>query len=311
MRQGKVYKSTGNQYLVRDEQQHFWTCTLKGKLKIDENITSSNPIAVGDIVEFDVDNEETMQGIIKEILSRTNYIVRESPQNRRHQQHIIASNLDQAIIIATLYQPRTSLGFIDRFLVTAEAYHIPALIVFNKSDLYDADDLEELDHIREIYQRAGYEILLVSAISEEGATVLKDKLRGKTSLLSGHSGVGKSSIINLLNAKQQIKVREVSDWSGKGKHTTTFAEMMDLPFGGQIIDTPGVKEFGIVNIEREELAHYFPEMRTKIPTCRFNNCMHLNEPGCAIKVGTADGSIAVERYESYLSILDSISAHNY
>ncbi|MBX9449768.1 MAG: ribosome small subunit-dependent GTPase A [Taibaiella sp.] len=310
MRQGKVYKSTGNQYLVRDEQ-HFWTCILKGKLKIDENITSSNPIAVGDMVEFEIDNEETRQGIIKEILPRTNYIVRESPQNRKHQQHIIASNLDQAIIIATLYQPRTSLGFIDRFLVTAEAYHIPALIVFNKSDLYDTEDQEELDHIRGIYQRAGYEILLVSAISKDGATVLKEKLKGKSSLLSGHSGVGKSSIINLLNAKQQIKVREVSEWSGKGKHTTTFAEMMDLPFGGQIIDTPGVKEFGIVNIEREELAHYFPEMRTKIPACRFNNCMHLNEPGCAIKAGTEDGSVAIERYESYISILDSIPAHNY
>lgn len=311
MRQGKVYKSTGNQYLVRDKQQRFWTCILKGKLKIDENITSSNPIAVGDLVQFEADNEETGQGVIKEILPRTNYIVRESPQNRKHQQHIIASNLDQAIIIATLYQPRTSLGFIDRFLVTAEAYHIPALIVFNKSDLYHAEDLEELDHIREIYQPAGYEILLVSAISKDGATALKERLKGKTSLLSGHSGVGKSSIINLLHAEQQIKVQEVSGWSGKGKHTTTFAEMMDLPFDGQIIDTPGVKEFGIVNIEREELAHYFPEMRTKISACRFNNCMHLNEPGCAIKTGIEDGSIALERYESYISILDSIPAHNY
>ena len=311
MRQGKVYKSTGNQYLVRDERRHFWSCILKGKLKIDDNITSSNPIAVGDMVQFEVDNEETRQGIIKEILPRTNYIVRESPQNRKHQQHIIASNLDQAIIIATLYQPRTSLGFIDRFLVTAEAYHIPALIVFNKSDLYDADDQAELDHIRGIYQPAGYEILWVSAISQDGTTVLKEKLKDRTSLLSGHSGVGKSSIINMLDAKQQIKIREVSDWSGKGKHTTTFAEMMDLPFGGQVIDTPGVKEFGIVNIEREELAHYFPEMRTKISTCRFNNCMHLNEPGCAIKAGIKDGSIAIERYESYISILDSIPAHHY
>lgn len=304
--EGLVYKSTGSHYITKATDGIFWRCTIRGKLKIDHHITSSNPIAVGDHVVFDIENEAEKQGVITQIKPRLNYIVRESPHNRKHHQHIIGSNLDQAIIVATIVQPITSFGFIDRFLVTAEAYHIPAVILFNKADLHTDAILEAYEYTKEIYEQIGYKVAAISTLDAACMSDLKELLQDKVSLLSGHSGVGKSSIINLLDPNRDLKVQEVSDWSGKGKHTTTFAEMMDLEFGGQIIDTPGVKEFGIVNINKEELAHYFPEIKAHIHNCRFNNCIHINEPGCAVKVAVESGEISEDRYVSYQNILASL-----
>lgn len=302
---GLVYKSTGSWYLLRDEQGEFRNARIKGKLKIDEDISSSNPVAVGDYVLFETEEGEEKTGIIHEVTDRTNYIVRVSPQNR-NQKHIVASNIDAALVIATIANPRTSTGFIDRFLVTAEAYHIPAIIVFNKIDLLNQKQQAVLEEWKEMYINAGYEVFTISALDKEDVGVLATRLKGITTLFSGHSGVGKSTLINQLIPGKVLKTKEISDWSGKGQHTTTFAEMFDIPGGGRIIDTPGVKEFGLIDFEREELAQYFPEMRALMSGCRFNNCLHINEPGCAIKEAVMEGKMAGERYANYLSIMDSI-----
>lgn len=302
---GIVYKSTGSFYLVTDAQGRVWSCRVRGKLKLDDEISSTNPIAVGDEVDFIIEDEQALTAIITTISPRENYMVRTSPHNK-HQKHIVAANLDQALLVATIKSPRTSLGFIDRFLITAEAYHIPAIIVFNKADLLTGKYHEEWLERKAIYESIGYTTFAVTALTGAGAQELEQRLQGKTTLFSGHSGVGKSSLINLFVPNVQIKVKEVSNWSGKGQHTTTFAEMYNLKVGGAIIDTPGVKEFGIVDMGKEELSHYFPEMRDRIQQCKFNNCMHINEPDCAIKAAVLNGAISVERYDSYLAILDSL-----
>lgn len=302
---GHVYKSTGSWYNIRDEQGRFYNARIKGKLKIDEEISSSNPVAVGDHVMFEVENDVQNTGIIHSVIDRHNYIVRVSPQNR-NQKHIVAANLDAALVVATLNDPRTSTGFVDRFLITAEAYHIPAIIVINKTDLLKGKYLRQLEEWKEIYTGAGYEVYPVSTKEQIGIDILKERLKDITTLFSGHSGVGKSSLINLLIPGIELKTKQVSDWSGKGQHTTTFAEMFDMPGGGRIIDTPGVKEFGLIDLEKEELAQYFPEMRRHMHDCRFNNCIHINEPGCAVKAAVNEGTISVERYANYLTILDTI-----
>lgn len=308
---GVVYKSTGKYYQIKTADGSWWTCKLKGKIKLDGAITSSNPIAVGDIVDFEIESKEGLLGTIFSIHTRRNSIARISPQNRRHQQHVIASNLDQVLIIATLANPSTSQGFIDRILITAEAYHIPATIVINKADTFDTILKNEFDYVRHIYGQAGYEVLLTSTVSTNGLQELISILQGKKTLFTGHSGVGKSSIINLLSPQAEQKVQEVSDWSGKGKHTTTFAEMIDIDHGGAIIDTPGVKEFGIIGIDKYELSHYFPEMRPRLTDCKFNNCLHINEPQCAIKAAVESHEISIERYESYLSLIESLPEPQY
>lgn len=302
---GLVYKSTGSWYLVRDEAGKFWNARVKGKLKIDTDISSSNPIAVGDHILMEVENEDTATATIYEVTDRHNYIVRVSPQNR-NQKHIVASNLDVALVMATIASPRTSTGFVDRFLITAEAYHIPAIIVINKTDLLTEKQLYALSEWIEIYTTAGYEVFPITALKPESAEELKVRLNGLTVLFSGHSGVGKSTLINQLIPGKELKTQRVSEWSGKGQHTTTFAEMFDVPGGGKIIDTPGVKEFGLIDFEKEELAQYFPEMRALMKDCRFNNCLHTNEPGCAVKEAVISGALSTERYANYVTILDTI-----
>ena len=299
-----VYKSTGSWYNVKSESGRFFNARMKGVLKIDD-ITSTNPVAVGDKVNIEIENETEGTAIINEILPRHNYINRQSPRFK-HQHHIVAANLDQSILVATLKEPKTSQGFIDRFLVACEMYHVSAFIVFNKSDLYKTKELEKYEQWKTMYETVGYKVLLVSADKNEGIEQLNSILNNKISLLSGHSGVGKSSLLNVLMPGMNRKVQDVSGWSGKGQHTTTFAEMFDLPGGGSISDTPGMREFGLVDIEKSELSHYFPEMRDRLNGCQFNNCMHINEPDCAIKQAVRQGEIFEDRYVSYVNILESI-----
>ena len=301
--QATIYKSTGSWYTVQTDAGQTYKARIKGKFKID-GITSTNPIAVGDIVNIEHDvNEDTV--MITEIYERKNYINRVSPHNK-NQHHIVASNLTQSLLFATLKDPKTSLGFIDRFLVISEAYQVPAIIVFNKIDLYAAKEREKFDHIRLTYEAIGYKIMPMSLRSGEGTTEVKTLLQNKTTLLSGHSGVGKSSFINFLFPELALKTQNVSDWSGKGLHTTTFAEMFNLPGGGKLIDTPGIREMGLVDIGKDELAQYFPEMQAVVSACRFKNCLHIEEPDCAVKQAVNNGTIDPERYVSYLTIRDSI-----
>lgn len=301
--QALVYKSTGSWYVLRNEEGEEFNARIKGKFKIDD-ITSTNPIAVGDVVDVNKeDGEESI--VITKIHDRKNYITRQSPHNK-HMHHIVASNLDQSILLATLKDPKTSTGFIDRFLVASEAYHVPAIIVFNKTDLYKLKEKEKFERIKEVYEKIGYPVYPMSVSNNEGIDAVKELLKDKITLLSGHSGVGKSSFINTIFPENIIKTQEVSGWSGKGLHTTTFAEMFDLPFGGKIIDTPGMREFAMMDIEPHELSHYFPEMKALIQDCKFNNCMHIEEPGCAVKKAVEENKIAPERYISYLNILGTI-----
>ena len=304
-----VYKSTGSWYVVKDENGKIWNARMKGIFKID-GITSTNPIAVGDRIRIESENELESSSMITEILPRKNYINRQSPRHK-HQHHIIAANLDQSLLVVTLRDPKTSQGFIDRFLVASESFHVPALLVFNKSDLYRSKELELFDHLKNMYETIGYKVFQTSVKEGVGLDVLGAALQNKTTLISGHSGVGKSSLLNALLPTLQIKTQEVSDWSGKGMHTTTFAEMYDLPGGGAIIDTPGMREFGLVDISKQELSHYFPEMRDRLQECQFNNCQHINEPGCAIKDAVAAGQITEDRFVSYYNILESIGAKGY
>ncbi|MEO8769296.1 MAG: ribosome small subunit-dependent GTPase A [Ferruginibacter sp.] len=306
--QATVYKSTGSWYIVRNNNGQIFNARIKGKFKID-NITSTNPIAVGDIVE--IDNEADFEStVITEIYERKNYINRVSPHNK-NQHHIVAANLDQSLLFATLKDPKTSLGFIDRFLVISEAYQVPAIVVFNKADLFAKKEIEKFELVKEIYEPIGYKIMLMSLEKNSGVEETKALLKDKITLLSGHSGVGKSTFINHLFPDLKLKTQDVSGWSGKGLHTTTFAEMFDLDFGGRVIDTPGIREMGLVDISKQELAHYFPEMHAVMNDCQFNNCMHLEEPGCAVKAGVNDGSIHAERYISYLNIRDTIIKKSY
>lgn len=304
-----IYKSTGSWYQAKTLDGKVFQCRIKGIFKID-GITSTNPIAVGDEVEIELENEEGDVATIVDIYERKNYVGRQSPHNK-HQHHIVASNLDQSILFATLKDPKTSQGFIDRFLVACEMYHVPAIIVFNKADIYKKKEMALFDAMKAMYETIGYTVLLTSIINNDGIDTIKNLLHSKTSLLSGHSGVGKSSFINVIFPELDLKTLEVSGWSGKGMHSTTFAEMFDLPFGGKIIDTPGIRELGLVDIEKQELSHYFPEMRTLINECKYNNCLHINEPGCAVKSATEQGLLPMERYISYYKILETIEDDKY
>lgn len=296
---GLVIKSTGSWYDVLTEEDKTINCRIKGKFRT-LDIKTTNPIAVGDHVDIELEQEQET-GLITFLHPRKNYIIRKSI-NLSKQAQIIAANLDQAFLIVTLASPRTSLGFIDRFLVTAEAYDIPAKLIFNKLDLFSEEGLEILEDYKSIYQKAGYSCYSVSAIKETNLDQIRDLLKDKVTLVSGHSGVGKSTLINALLPGKELKTGEISDWSDKGKHTTTFAEMFQLPFGGYLIDTPGIRELGIFDIEKQELGGLFPEIRKLMSNCRFHNCRHINEPGCAVLDALEKGEFESSRYESYLSI---------
>jgi ribosome biogenesis GTPase len=316
---GKVYKSTGSWYVIRTADGTAWNARLKGLFKLD-GITSTNPLAVGDDVDLEVENEEEKTATITAIHDRRNYINRQSPSHRM-QHHIVAANIDQSLLIVTLKEPRTSQGFIDRWLVTCEAYHVPAVLLFNKCDLYRKKEEERFAAWQKMYGDVGYGLIRMSIKTGEGLDEVKELLQNRISLLSGHSGVGKSSFLNALFPSMRLKTQEVSGWSGKGIHTTTFAEMFDLPSSplaattmlpsGRVIDTPGMREFGLVDISRPELSGYFPEMRALAGQCQFNNCLHLEEPGCVVKAAVQEGSISPDRYISYCAILGSIEENNY
>lgn len=297
---GIVTKSTGSWYSVLKPDGTFIECRLKGKFKV-LGIKTTNPLAVGDHVVFRVLREEGT-GVITQILPRKNYIIRKATKLSKLS-HILAANLDQAIIIVTLAEPRTSTGFIDRFLITAEAYHIPAVIIFNKIDLYKDGKMEELATLKSVYEAAGYPCYAVSALTGENTGDVMELLKDRVSLLAGHSGVGKSALINTLEPGLDLKTKPISRAHKKGVHTTTFAMMFRLSFGGFIIDTPGIKEFGLYDLDRKTLAERYPELRALMHACKYTNCTHLHEPGCAVKEAVKNGEISMIRYDGYLRIM--------
>jgi len=298
---GVVIKSTGSWFNVRTDDGFVIRCKLKGNFRT-KGLKTTNPLAVGDKVEFDYRDEEKV-GLINKILPRYNYIIRKSTKLSKVS-HIIAANIDLALLVVTIREPRTSVGFIDRFLVTAEAYHIPAALVFNKIDIYGETDFERLDELTKIYEAAGYKTFRVSALTGRNIIDVKAEIKNKVSLFSGISGVGKSQLVNAIEPGLKLKTGDISAYHLKGKHTTTFPEMHSLTFGGFIIDTPGIREFGLVKFRKEEIAERFPEMRRYMHECQFNNCTHTHEPHCAVKEAVKNGKIALSRYESYLRIFN-------
>jgi len=304
---GLVTKSTGSWYQVSVPDGRVYQSRILGRFRT-QGIRTTNPVAVGDWVDI-VPEPGQDTAVITYLHDRKNYVLRKSVNLSKHAQ-IIAANLDQAFLVVTLASPPTSLGFIDRFLVTAEAYGIPTGIIFNKLDLFSEEGLEILAEYRDIYERIGYPCFQVSALEGTHVDELEAVLKDKTTLISGHSGVGKSTLINRICPGLKLRTGEISDWSDKGKHTTTFAEMIPLPFGGYLIDTPGIQEFGIVDIDQEELAHFFPEMRAMLNHCRFHNCQHLQEPACVVRDAVEEGDIAESRYDSYLSIYHNNETRN-
>lgn len=300
---GTVYKSTGSWYSVKTSDGTFFDCRIKGKFRM-EGIKSTNPIAVGDVVHFELETQNDNQtGVIKAINPRQNYIVRKSV-NLSKQTHIIASNIDLVFLLVTIDNPPTFTSFIDRFLVTAEAYGIKVILVFNKMDAYGANPKNTVEILTQIYSSIGYECIKISAIKAENLGPIKNMMKNKTSMFSGHSGIGKSTLVNAIEPSLNLKTKAISGSHQQGQHTTTFAEMFDLSFGARIIDTPGIKGFGVVDIEPHELDQYFPEFFALKPQCKFHNCLHVHEPKCAIKTALDNKDIAPSRYQSYTQILD-------
>lgn len=299
---GTVYKSTGSWYTVKTDDGVFYDCRIKGKFRI-KGIKSTNPIAVGDRVVFELEKSgDETNATITEIKDRKNYIVRKSV-NLSKQTHIIASNLDQVFLMVTLNNPQTFTSFIDRFLVTAEAYGIPAVLLFNKVDSYDEDELLDVKYLAALYRSIGYTCVGISAKTGKNVDKVKEMMTGKISMFSGHSGVGKSTLVNTIDKELNIKTKEISEQHMQGQHTTTFAEMYDLDFGAQIIDTPGIRGFGIVDMEKEEIGDYFPEFFALKSECKFNNCLHIDEPKCAVKDALDNDEVAWSRYKSYVQMI--------
>lgn len=306
-KQGLVIKSTGSWYKVESEESEMIDCQIKGKFRI-KGLRTTNPLAVGDRVGFVMNEDGT--GVIESIEERKNYIIRKSV-NLSKEAHIVASNVDRAFLVVTLVKPPTSLGFIDRFLVTAEAYSIPVTILFNKVDVYDDEAFDKLDIYRSIYDSIGYTCMEISALTGYGMEALRESMESKINLLSGHSGVGKSTLINALIPGLEIKTSGISDAHSKGRHTTTFAEMHHMENGGYLVDTPGIKGFGLVDIPKEELHHHFPEFFERLSDCKFHNCLHINEPGCAIKAAVESGELPYQRYESYFMMFNDDESSPY
>lgn len=309
MKEGIVIKSTGSWYLVQLDPNTVLECRIIGKFRLDGK-KLTNPVAVGDRVRVEPDMEEG-SGVIREILPRQNYVVRQSPR-RKHDLHLLASNIDQAMVVVTITNPNLKQGFIDRFLLMTEPYDIPVAIVFNKADLYNEGDLGVYEYLKTIYEAIGYEVMLVSATEGSGLDRLRKWLTDKTTLVSGQSGVGKSTLINAIQPQLDLRTAEISDYSGKGQHTTTFAQMYNLDFGGAIIDTPGIKTLAFNHLEPMDVAHNFREFFEVSDDCRFRGkCLHRNEPGCAVKKGVEAGEISELRYANYLTIVEEIEEINY
>jgi len=296
---GLVYKSTGSWYQVKSDEGKFYQCRIKGKLRL-SGIRSTSPVAVGDRVGFDLDDEAV--GVIHTIDQRENYLVRKSV-NLSKQLHIIGANIDLVFLVITLKNPETFTTFIDRFLVSAAAFGIETVLLFNKMDQYTEEELERVNELKGLYTSIGYQSVLCSTKSDQGMSELRNLMKDNTSIFSGHSGVGKSTLINTVAPELLLKIGEISEQHGQGQHTTTFAEMFDLSFGGRIIDSPGIRGFGIADINKEEIARYFKEFFKASENCKFNNCQHLSEPGCAVKSELEEGTIAESRYQSYLSMV--------
>lgn len=306
---GKVIKSTGSWYEVKTDTGHVYSCRVVGKMRL-EGLKLTNPIGVGDIVHFEVSDEEADEGLIKSVKPRKNYVLRQSPR-KKHHLHLIASNIDQAMLVVTIVEPMLKQGFIDRFLVMTEPYDIPVIIVFNKGDLLGEKGMLVFEDMKDLYLGLGYEVMLISAEKGGGLEDVKEKLKGKTTLISGQSGVGKSTLINAVHPTLELKTTELSDYSGKGQHTTTFAEMFELEFGGELIDTPGIKTLSFNHLEAMDVAHNFREIFKFSEDCRFGNCTHINEPGCAVKAAVEEGEIHPWRYANYLQIVEEIEDQNY
>ena len=309
MQKGIIVRSTGSWYQVRLEDRTQLNCRIVGKIRL-AGIKTTNPLAVGDEVSITIEDNEERTGIIKKILPRRNQVLRQSPR-KKHQLHLIAANVDQAVLMVTIAQPKLKQGFIDRFLLMTEPYNIPTTIIFNKADVYTEGDLAVYEYLKNLYQKIGYNVLLVSAMERTGIEEFRDLLKDKTSLIGGQSGVGKSTLVNALQPSLQLKTMEISDYSGKGQHTTTFAEMHDLEFGGYIIDSPGIKTLSFNNLEPLDVAHNFREIFEMSKNCKFSNCMHRNEPKCAVKDAVESEEISELRYNNYLLILGEVEDQNY
>ena len=305
---GTVYKSTGSWYTVKTENGKAYECRIKGKFRL-KGIKSTNPIAVGDHVDFELETKnDTVTGVINKIHDRKNYIVRKSV-NLSKQTHVIASNIDQVFLLITIDNPPTFTTFIDRFLVTAEAYSIKTILLFNKIDTYDEDTLLEVKYLAAVYRKIGYECIGISATTGKNVDKVKSLMIDKVSMFAGHSGVGKSTLVNAIEPNLDLKTKAISTQHQQGQHTTTFAEMFDLSFGAQIIDTPGIKGFGVVDMDKEEIGDYFPEFFALKQECKFNNCLHVQEPKCAVKKALEEDEVAYSRYKSYLQILEGEDEH--
>lgn len=301
MEQGLVIKSTGSHYRVMLADGKIFECTIKGKFRV-KGIRTTNPVAVGDRVRF-IPNEKDNTGVIFELLDRTNYIIRKA-SNLSKESQIIAANVDQVLLMITIKLPETPVEFIDRFLITTEAYRISTVLVFNKTDLYDKYENERMESLVEMYKRVGYNCICISIKNGINIEILKEVIKDRISLLSGNSGVGKTTLLNYLNPALNLKTEEISEYHRQGKHITTFPEMHTMPFGGYIIDTPGIRGFGVIDMERSEIYHFFPEIFRISSSCRFHNCLHLEEPGCAVRSAVESGEINFLRYKSYLNILE-------
>ncbi|WP_283637278.1 ribosome small subunit-dependent GTPase A [Aquaticitalea lipolytica] len=305
---GIVYKSTGSWYTVKNDLGVVYECRIKGKFRI-KGIKSTNPIAVGDVVDFDIETlDNVTTGVIHTIHDRVNYIVRKSV-NLSKQTHIIASNIDQVFLLITINNPPTLTSFIDRFLVTTQAYGIKTILLFNKVDAYDDETLLEVKYLASVYRKIGYECIGVSAATGKNVDKVKSLMKDKVSMFAGHSGVGKSTLVNVIEPDLDLKTKEISTQHMQGQHTTTFAEMFDLNFGAKIIDTPGIKGFGVVDMDKEEVGDYFPEFFALKQDCKFNNCLHVEEPKCAVKEALEKNEVAFSRYRSYLQILEGDDEH--